>query len=79
MRTTIELTEHQRAELLKLAARRGLKGFSQLVQEALNVYLRHQLHQASLIDKALKCRGVLQGSTADEFEQRVEKSRRHWR
>ena len=39
MRTTIEITEEQRAELLKLAAIRGHNGFSQLVQEALNEYL----------------------------------------
>jgi hypothetical protein len=40
MRTTIEITDHQRARLLDLAARRGAKGFSRFVQEALDDYLR---------------------------------------
>jgi hypothetical protein len=33
MRTTIEITPVHRARLLELAARRGVKGFSHLVNE----------------------------------------------
>ncbi|MCH7921306.1 MAG: ribbon-helix-helix protein, CopG family [Planctomycetes bacterium] len=36
MRTTIEMSDHLRAELLQLAAKRGLKGFSQIVEEAIS-------------------------------------------
>ncbi|MBI5244905.1 MAG: hypothetical protein HY922_14660 [Elusimicrobia bacterium] len=39
MRTTIELTDEQRGALLELAGRRGLRGYSSLVQEALDRYL----------------------------------------
>lgn len=39
MRTTIELADEQRAALLAMAARRGLRGYSSLVQEALAKYL----------------------------------------
>lgn len=39
MRTSIELTDEQRAALLTLAGRRGLRGYSSLVQEALAQYL----------------------------------------
>ena len=35
MRTTIELSDEHRARLLELAARRGEKGFSSIVEEAL--------------------------------------------
>lgn len=42
MRTTVEITAEQRARLLELAARRGEKGFSGLVREALESYLAHQ-------------------------------------
>jgi predicted DNA-binding protein len=42
MRTTIEIPDDQRARLLELAARRGEKGFSALVREALELYLRDQ-------------------------------------
>jgi metal-responsive CopG/Arc/MetJ family transcriptional regulator len=39
VRTTVELTDRQRAALRKLAAERGEKGFSRLVQEAIEHYL----------------------------------------
>jgi hypothetical protein len=40
MRTTIELTDDQRAKLLALAAKRRLRGYSALIQEALERYLK---------------------------------------
>lgn len=43
MRTTIELSDAQRSDLLALAGRRGLRGYSLLIQEALAQYLRAPL------------------------------------
>ena len=40
MRTTIELSDDQRAKLLALAAKRRLRGYSALIQEALERYLK---------------------------------------
>ncbi len=40
MRTTVEISDEQHRALSALAQRRGLRGFSQLVQEALEAYLR---------------------------------------
>jgi len=79
MRTTVELTEEQRSELLRLAAQRGLKGFSLLVQEALDAYLRGQPGKQDLIDAALGLKGTVSGKTADEFEERVTEIRKSWR
>lgn len=79
MRTTVELTEDQRAELLKIAAHRGLKGFSQLVQEAIDAYLDAQASRAAFINAALGLKGALKGKSADEFEQRTQTIRGHWR
>jgi metal-responsive CopG/Arc/MetJ family transcriptional regulator len=79
MRTTVELTEDQRAELLKLAAKRGLKGFSQLVQEALNEYLKSQNGRHELIDAALGLKGSISGAAADDFEESVHSIRTRWR
>jgi predicted transcriptional regulator len=79
MRTTIELTDEQRAELLRLAARKGIKGFSQLVQEALDEYLRRQGLKEQAISTALALKGCLRGKAADEFEGRVESLRELWR
>lgn len=79
MRTTIELTEEQRAELLRLAAKRGLKGFSPLVQEALQEYLAHESKKLHLIDAAIGLKGAFQGKGAEEFEERSRKLRSNWR
>lgn len=79
MRTTIELTEEQRAELLKLAAQRGMKGFSQLVQEAIDSYLETQASRATLIDAALAMKGALKSKAGDEFEARAQAIRENWR
>jgi hypothetical protein len=79
MRTTIELTDEQRSELLRLAAKRHLKGFSQIVQEAVNEYLLHQGGKAEAIDAALSLEGCLDSKAADRFEERVLSLRESWR
>ena len=79
MRTTIELTEDQRADLLRLAAQKGMKGFSQLIQEAVDAYLETQNSRTSLIDAALALKGSLQNKSADEFEARTKAIRENWR
>ena len=79
MRTTIELTDEQRSELLRLAAKRHLKGFSQIVQEAVNEYLLHQGGRAEAIEAALSLRGCLDCRAADRFEERVRSLRESWR
>lgn len=79
MRTTIELTNEHRAELLRLSAKRGIKGFSQLVQEALDEYLERQGGREEAIATALTLKGCLKGKAADEFEARVESLRELWR
>ncbi len=79
MRTTVELTEKQRAELLKLAAQRGMKGFSGLVQEAIDAFLVSQASRASLIEAALAMKGAFKGDAADEFEARTKSIRGSWR
>jgi len=79
MRTTIDLTSEQRAELLRIAAKRSMKGFSSLVQEALDEYLRRQGGKEQAIKTALTLRGSLKGKSADEFETRVTSLRELWR
>ncbi len=79
MRTTVELTEDQRAELLKLAAKRRLKGFSQLVQEAVDSYLENQASRQGFIQAALNLKGALKGKSFDDFEERTQAIRKNWR
>jgi Arc/MetJ family transcription regulator len=79
MRTTIEVTDEQRAKLVHLAARRGLKGFSALVQEALDQYLEARGGQDEAVRLALAVRGTLKGKEADALAEACREARRSWR
>lgn len=73
------MTEEQRAELLRLAAKRGLKGFSHLVQEALDDYIRNEAKKLHLIEAALSMQGSFHGKSGEDFEERAQAMRSHWR
>lgn len=79
MRTTIELSDEHRAKLLELAARRGEKGFSSLVGEAIELYLRSIEESTEDRQRALELRGVLSEAAADELEERTRSLRDSWR
>ena len=77
MRTTVEITDDQHRALSAIAQRRGVRGFSVLVQEALEGYL------ASLdtgeVDLLLQLEGMLSDSDAQEMRSRVGDVRSTWR
>ena len=79
MRTTIELPDSQRARLLALAAERGEKGFSSIVQEALERYFQDQDAKKEAVRRALQVHGTLGDEEADAFERHVQRLRRNWR
>lgn len=79
MRTTIEITEAQRAELLKIAGSRGEKGFSSVVREAVDLYLKTYASRKDAVRAALGVRGALTDSEADALEDDVAAIRGTWR
>jgi len=79
MRTTIEIRDDQRARLLEIAARRGEKGFSGLVQEALDRYLAEVDAQENRIKEALGVLGALGEEEATHMEETVNALRGSWR
>jgi predicted transcriptional regulator len=79
MRTTLEITDAQRARLLEIAARRGEKGFSHLVQDALDRYLADEEHRNAQIEAALALAGTLDDKAAEALEGSVRQLRKTWR
>ncbi len=79
MRTTVEIDDAQRAELLKLAAQRGEKGFSSVIREALELYIRQHRAKKGLIAQALELQGSFSDDEADALEASVRKLREAWR
>jgi hypothetical protein len=79
MRTTIEITPEHRAKLLALAARRGAKGFSQLVAEALDAYLRAEAAREAQRKAAGRLKGALPAREARRLRDTAAALRRSWR
>lgn len=79
MRTTIELTDEQRAGLLQIAATRQMKGFSTLVQEAVDLYLAHHETNAERVREALSAFGTLDDEEADALVESARRARKTWR
>ena len=77
MRTTVEITEDQHRALTALAQRRGLRGFSALVQEALGEYLSDR--EADELDLLLQLEGIISESEAQEMRERIAQIRSTWR
>lgn len=79
MWTMVEITDEQHARLLDLAARRGEKGVSKLVQEALENYFDElEDHDRSVRD-AISVLGKFDEKTARELEATSQRLRKTWR
>jgi len=79
VRTTIELKDEHRARLLELAARRGEKGFSSVVAEALERHLRHLEALDEARARALRLRGALTQTDAEHLRRHTSEIRESWR
>jgi predicted CopG family antitoxin len=79
MRTTIEIKDEHRARLLELAARRGGKGFSDIVAEAIDVYLLTLSGDEEKRRGALRLRGSLDDAEAEELRDATRSLRESWR
>jgi len=79
MRTTVEIDDEHRARLLQLAARRGDKGFSRIVSEAIEQYLTAFDRSEADRRKVLALRGALSLLQADRLRADTAQLRRSWR
>lgn len=77
MRTTIELTDEQHQALAAVARRRGLRGFSALVQEALAAYL--PTLDTDEIDLLLGLEASISADEEAEIRSRIDSARATWR
>lgn len=79
MRTTVDLTQSQRARLLKLAAERGEKGYSSIVQEAVDCYLDDEAERKTRVKEAVLVLGTLDDAAADQMTETARALRDSWR
>ena len=79
MRTTIEIKPEHHARLLELAASRGEKGFSTVIAEAIELYLRAHSGRTTAIRSALALKGSMTEKEATSLLTRTQKLRATWR
>ncbi|OBG82540.1 hypothetical protein A5733_16570 [Mycobacterium sp. NS-7484] len=77
MRTTVEITEPQHRALSALAQQRGVRGFSSIVQEALDAYLASVAPDE--VDALLSLEGTFTDADADLATQAIREMRETWR
>ena len=78
VRTTIEIKPEHRARLLELAARRGDKGFSNLVSEALDSFLESVDERERRRAIALRLRGCWKPQEAETLRETVARAQQAW-
>lgn len=80
MRTTIEITDQQHARLVQLAAEKGEKGFSRIVQEALARYLDEMdPARRRAVEEARAALGSLTPEESVSLEAATREIRKRWR
>ena len=79
MRTAVELKPGHWSRLLAMAARRGEKGFSNVLGEAVDAYLEAQTDSERLRQKALALQGRLKAKEAQRLREAVAALRKGWR
>ncbi|HTR65995.1 MAG TPA: hypothetical protein VMH85_09485 [Terriglobales bacterium] len=79
MRTTVEMKAEHRSALLALAARRGEKGFSSVLAEAIEEYLDGERLRAQRRKQLLALAGSLSVEEGRRLRRISESLREHWR
>jgi len=78
MRTTIEISDRHRSILLSLAAQRGVRGYSEIIQEALDLYIATQVKETDLKEKVLAMQGSWQKEETEQTRSNLLKLREQW-
>jgi len=79
MRTTVEMKAEHRSALLALAARRGEKGFSTVLAEAIEEYLDGERTRSQRRKDLLSLAGTLPPEEAENLRSATSALRGNWR
>jgi predicted DNA-binding protein len=79
MRTTVEMKPEHRSALLALAARRGEKGFSSVLAEAIEEYLDEEKTRVQRRKELLSLAGSLSAEEAKRLRRAAASLRENWR
>jgi hypothetical protein len=78
MRTTIEISDKHRSFLLSIAAQKGLRGYSRIIEDAIEFYIEHQLQSSEKKKDILKMKGSWKKEEAKKIRSRLTELRENW-
>jgi len=79
MRTTVEMKPEHRSALLALASRRGQKGFSAVLGEAIESFFQGEFEREKRRKTLLSLGGSLSKKDGDDLRSTVKELRKSWR
>jgi metal-responsive CopG/Arc/MetJ family transcriptional regulator len=79
MRTTIELPGNLISVLHALAVKKGYRGYSKVIKDALDFYLKENEKREMNKKKVLRMRGSWSETEAEEIRVRLEEIRKNWK
>jgi hypothetical protein len=79
MRTTVEMKTEHRSALLALAARRGEKGFSSVLGEAIEEYLDSEQARSQRRERLLSLGGSVSAEEGERLRSVSKALREYWR
>jgi hypothetical protein len=79
MRTTVEIKPEHRSALLALASRRGHKGFSEVLAEAIEGFLAGEIERERRRKTLLSLAGSLSKKDGEELLRTATEQRQSWR
>lgn len=75
MRTTIEIQDHYRSILDSLAVKKGLRGYSAIIEEALDKYLEGLSRDDTLKSQILQMKGSWQRGEISRVREKINNMR----
>jgi hypothetical protein len=79
MRTTVEMKPEHRAALISIASERGEKGFSGVLAEVIDFYLRSQDDREKRKTRLLSLAGSISAEEGERMKQVAADLRKNWR
>jgi hypothetical protein len=78
MRTTIEIPDRYRSILHSLAVKKGLRGYSSIIEEALDAYIDGLSRKNDLRNEILQMMGSWQEEEVSEIKEKITEMRKNW-
>ena len=78
MRTTIEISDKHRSALLSIAAQKGLRGYSKIIEEAIDYYIANQSNSTGIKNNVLAMKGTWK-KDSEQIKANISELRKNWK